>query len=218
MKSWPCCPAPAATRGHATATSNGKGGFKLSLRGQDPAIDFVTLTRGMMARRLNPQQPEASLVLVKATAAVPHEGGLRFPSGATNTAFSATGSPPACPPTARPLPSLQKLIVDNPERFLVQPEVETSIKVQAVFSDGSTRDVTRLAVLRIDQHRISTFRKTASSAPHGPGETTILVRYLDQQTAVRLAFVPQRPGFVWSEAHRPTLSMSTSSPACKSCG
>src|SRR5204863_1261408 len=31
------------------------------------------------------------------------------------------------------------------------------------------------------------------------GETTILVRYLDRQTAVQLAFVPARPGFVWKE-------------------
>src|SRR5207237_706571 len=30
------------------------------------------------------------------------------------------------------------------------------------------------------------------------GETTILVRYLHLQTAVGLAFIPQRPGFVWT--------------------
>ena len=35
------------------------------------------------------------------------------------------------------------------------------------------------------------------------GETTILVRYLDQQTAVQLAFVPARPGFVWPNPPEP---------------
>ena len=30
------------------------------------------------------------------------------------------------------------------------------------------------------------------------GETTILVRYLNRQSAVRLAFVPARPDFIWS--------------------
>ena len=30
---------------------NGKGGFKLSLRGEDPAADFATLTRDALARR-----------------------------------------------------------------------------------------------------------------------------------------------------------------------
>src|SRR5438132_7325534 len=58
---------------------NGKGGFKLSLRGQDPDFDFNVLTRDMLARRVNPQAPESSLVLAKASATVPHEGGLRFP-------------------------------------------------------------------------------------------------------------------------------------------
>src|SRR5213078_3402811 len=31
------------------------------------------------------------------------------------------------------------------------------------------------------------------------GETAILVRYLDQQAVVQLAFVPARPGFVWKD-------------------
>jgi len=177
---------------------HGKGGFKLSLRGQDPALDYLTLTRGMMARRLNPLQPEASLVLAKATAAVPHEGGLRFP--VDNDAYRilrhwiAAGFPADGPASA----TLQKLVVVNPERFLVQPVVEAAIKAQAVFSDGSKRDVTGLACfestnLAIDVSEDGVVRSTQ------PGETTILVRYLNQQTTVRLAFVPERPGFVWAQ-------------------
>ena len=76
---------------------NGRGGFKLSLRGQDPDLDFQTLTRGMLARRLNPQQPEASLILAKAIGAVPHEGGLRFAVQSNSCmAYSAIGLPAAC--------------------------------------------------------------------------------------------------------------------------
>src|SRR5581483_3584088 len=56
----------------------GKGGFKLSLRGQDPDVDYTTLTREMFARRINPMEPDQSLVLLKATTQVAHEGGLRF--------------------------------------------------------------------------------------------------------------------------------------------
>jgi Protein of unknown function (DUF1549)/Protein of unknown function (DUF1553) len=174
---------------------NGKGGFRLSLRGQDPAMDFVTLTRGMMARRLNPQQPEASLVLAKATAAVPHEGGLRFPVGSDEYSLLHHWISAGMPADGSATPQLQKLVVENPERFLVQPEVETTIKAQAIFSDGSTRDVTRLGCFEstnadIDVSENGVVRSTR------PGETTILVRYLNQQTTVRLAFVPQRPGYV----------------------
>src|SRR5688500_6854651 len=60
---------------------NGKGGLRLSLRGEDPAFDFATLTRDMLARRTDPHRPDESLVLKKATGQVPHEGGTRFPVG-----------------------------------------------------------------------------------------------------------------------------------------
>src|SRR5689334_9473151 len=64
--------------GACHGNKSGKGGFKLSLRGQDPDLDYVTLTRDVFARRTNPMEPEQSLILLKATTSMPHEGGLRF--------------------------------------------------------------------------------------------------------------------------------------------
>ena len=57
---------------------NGKGGLKLSLKGEDADADLVALTRGMLGRRTDPHRPTESLVLRKATGQVPHEGGTRF--------------------------------------------------------------------------------------------------------------------------------------------
>src|SRR5262249_13370759 len=57
---------------------NGKNGFKLSLRGEDPEWDRLALTRDTQGRRVNPLRPADSLLLLKATAAIPHEGGRRF--------------------------------------------------------------------------------------------------------------------------------------------
>jgi hypothetical protein len=67
--------------GTCHGNKNGKGGFRLSLRGQDPDIDLQTITRDLFGRRADPIQPEQSLLLLKPTAAVAHEGGLRFKSG-----------------------------------------------------------------------------------------------------------------------------------------
>src|SRR5262245_59651232 len=64
--------------GACHGNQNGKGGFKLSLRGEDLALDFQALTRDMFARRTNPADADQSLILLKATTQIPHEGGLRF--------------------------------------------------------------------------------------------------------------------------------------------
>src|SRR5205809_6202054 len=62
---------------------NGKGGFKLSLKGEDPAADLAALTRDMLARRTDPHRPAESLILQKATGGVPHEGGTHFSKAST---------------------------------------------------------------------------------------------------------------------------------------
>src|SRR2546429_7467928 len=65
-------------QGTCHGNQNGKNGFKLSLRGEDPAFDFAALTRDTHGRRTNPHRPADSLILLKAVAAVPREGGKRF--------------------------------------------------------------------------------------------------------------------------------------------
>ena len=54
-------------QGACHGNQNGKGGFKLSLRGEDPAFDFASLTRDMLGRRADPLRPADSLILLKAT-------------------------------------------------------------------------------------------------------------------------------------------------------
>src|SRR4051812_9387695 len=53
--------------GACHGSKNGKGGFKLSLRGQDPALDYAALTRDLFARRTNSIDPDRSLILLKAS-------------------------------------------------------------------------------------------------------------------------------------------------------
>ncbi|MEP7363497.1 MAG: hypothetical protein ABI972_09600, partial [Acidobacteriota bacterium] len=55
----------------------GQRGFKLSLFGYEPKLDFEALTAGKQPR-VNVKEPEKSLILAKATAQVAHGGGFRF--------------------------------------------------------------------------------------------------------------------------------------------
>src|SRR5689334_14795953 len=54
--------------------SSGQNGFKLSLLGFEPTEDFEHLTKEARGRRLFPAAPDRSLLLLKATATLPHGG------------------------------------------------------------------------------------------------------------------------------------------------
>src|SRR3954447_2813280 len=75
----------------------GQNGFRLSLRGYAPEQDHRWLTREFDGRRIDPARPERSLLLLKATGQVPHEGGRVFgPDGReyrTLLAWIAAGAP-----------------------------------------------------------------------------------------------------------------------------
>src|SRR5262245_35422531 len=59
----------------------GQNGFRLTLFGADPVLDHERLLRETAGRRLNLQDPDASLLLLKATARIPHGGGRRLEAG-----------------------------------------------------------------------------------------------------------------------------------------
>src|SRR6516165_5105859 len=59
-------------QGVCHGNQNGKNGFKLSLRGENPSWDYSALTRDMLGRRVNKDRPADSLILLKPTATIPH--------------------------------------------------------------------------------------------------------------------------------------------------
>ena len=65
-------------QGTCHGSARGKDGFALSLFGFDKRGDYFRLTQELIGRRINMAVPEESLLLLKATGAVPHTGGQRF--------------------------------------------------------------------------------------------------------------------------------------------
>ncbi|HZT82556.1 MAG TPA: DUF1549 domain-containing protein, partial [Gemmataceae bacterium] len=175
---------------------NGKNGFKLSLRGQDPDFDLASLTRDMLGRRLDRQRPADSLLLLKATGAVPHEGGKRFAVGSPEYEIVAAWLRGGGRPDPEGTPVLKAVEVTPAEQVLVDPADRVQLRVRARFSNGTTRDVTQLAVYEPSNLAVSV-TPDGEARRQQTGETAILVRYLDRQAVVRLAFVPARPGFTW---------------------
>src|ERR1051326_5658211 len=60
--------------GTCHGSAKGKNGFKLSLRGYDPEFDYQALINDLSGRRFNRVVVDDSLMLLKPTGEVPHEG------------------------------------------------------------------------------------------------------------------------------------------------
>lgn len=182
--------------GACHGNAKGKAGFKLSLRGEDAQFDFDALTRDQFGRRTNPMHPADSLVLLKATTEIAHEGGKRFAIGSEEYKVLLEWIERGARSDIESAPRLERLEVIPEERFVMDPEDEVRIQAWGVFADGRRKDVTQWAVYEAAS---PTAKVTSDGRVRRAafGETTILVRYLDQQRPVRLAFVPQRPGFEW---------------------
>src|SRR2546422_10583153 len=132
--------------GTCHGNKNGKGGFKLSLRGQDPDVDYLTLTRDLFARRIDSLEPEQSLILLKPTTQVAHEGGLRFKKDSEEYEILRRWIAQGMPNDLGSAPKLERIVVAPQEKVLIEPATEVQLRVQARFTDGATRDITSLAV------------------------------------------------------------------------
>jgi hypothetical protein len=184
--------------GACHGNQNGKNGFKLSLRGQDPDFDLAALTRDTLARRTDRLHPDDSLILLKPTVAVPHEGGMRFAVGSREYDIVRRWIAEGCKDDPPGAPVLQRLDATPRQQVLAEPADQVPLHVTAAFSDGRWRDVTDLAVFEPSNLVVRVGRDGVVHR-QALGETTILVRYLDRQAVVQLAFIPDRPGVAWND-------------------
>ena len=167
----------------------GKGGLSLSLRGQDAAGDFLALTHDLAGRRINRNAADESLMLLKPVAGVPHEGGQRFQVGSLEYTILRDWIRAGSPGPTSTSPPVTQLQVTPQHKNVFLPEDSVQLEVIATFDDGTTRDVTRLATYEAEN--LAT-RISANGLVEQDefGETTIAVRFLNEQLAVRLAFLP----------------------------
>jgi hypothetical protein len=121
----------------------GQNGFKLSLRGYAPEQDYLSLTREFGGRRIDRTKPEDSLVLRKATARTPHEGGRLFAVGSPEYELLLDWITAGYPGPDPNEPKLTRLDL-APDTKVLKPDESVQLVATATFSDGSKRDVTWL--------------------------------------------------------------------------
>ncbi len=131
------------SQGACHGRGSGQNGFRLTLRGYAPELDFLWLTREFDARRICTDVPEESLLLRKPSGHVPHEGGKIFSVGSRPYQILLDWIRSGMPGPLKDEPVLKKLQA-APDQRILKPGEEMQLAVSAEFSDGSSRDVTWL--------------------------------------------------------------------------
>lgn len=176
----------------------GKNGFKLTLRGYDPDVDYDTLTRQSVGRRISLADPASSLMLLKPTFAMPHGGGKRFGTNSLEyrviSEWIAAGTPPPSPKD----PEITGLEV-FPAAATLKPGSEQQIVVRAKYSDGHREDVTRWVKYSSSNEGVATVDDNGRVKLTGSGEVAVTLWYASRVLYSRLT-VPY-PNQVASEVY-----------------
>ncbi|MCA9139683.1 MAG: DUF1553 domain-containing protein [Planctomycetales bacterium] len=133
--------------GSCHGAARGKDGFRMSLFGFDPAGDYHRITREIGVRRINLAIPEDSLFLRKSIGAVPHTGGKLF---GTDSDYYATilewlKNGALNDPADKQPPAVASVAIYPPQAVIEGEGTTQRFVAVATYSDGTTRDVTRLA-------------------------------------------------------------------------
>ncbi|HMO36447.1 MAG TPA: DUF1549 domain-containing protein, partial [Gemmatales bacterium] len=182
--------------GTCHGAAKGKNGFRLSLRGYDPEYDWHTLVDDLAGRRFN---RAASLMLLKPTNAVPHQGGYLFDVDSNYyrllELWIAQGVRSDVETTSR----ATRLEVSPANIELDREGRAQQMLVKAYYEDGSSRDVTRDVSYSFSNTETASVTQEGLVTALRRGEGAILLRYEGLYANVPLMVMGQREGFQWQE-------------------
>lgn len=178
---------PLLTRGGCNSgachgTPSGKNNFHLSLLGFEPTNDFEYITKESLGRRVNPAAPELSLLIQKATGEVPHGGGSRFKRNGKEVATIGRWIEEGMQYNPNKEASVERIEI-FPQVRVLPIDGSQQLTVTAYFSDGTARDITRMAEYKpnhpkmseVDEHGLVHIKDMT-------GTTSVMVRFQEHVT------------------------------------
>ncbi|HLJ10320.1 MAG TPA: DUF1549 and DUF1553 domain-containing protein [Planctomycetaceae bacterium] len=175
--------------------SLGKNGFKLSLRGSDPELDFAAITKEQFGRRLNLQFPETSLIVAKPRGDAPHEGGVRFRRSSLANEIMVNWIQQGAPgDLADPARVVAVRLV--PDKLMLRPRQKHRVQMIAIYNDGTTRDVTRLGAFSVNNTQFAEVDDEGQVVAGDAGETAIAGRFERTFGAAGVIVLKPNPDFV----------------------
>ncbi len=160
--------------------SGGQNGFRLSLLGFEPQDDYEYLVKEGRGRRLFPAAPDNSLLLLKGANIVPHGGGERISKDTFDYRLIHRWIAQGMPRGDVNAPVVARIEV-FPQHRLMTRNGSQQLSVIAVYTDGSTEDVTHTAQFEANNKDmaepdasglVKVFEQT--------GDVAIMVRYASQ--------------------------------------
>ncbi len=184
--------------GTCHGSAKGKNGFKLSLRGYDPEFDYQALINDVSGRRFNRVEVDQSLMLLKPTAEVPHEGRQPIKPGSRYhqilRQWIAEGAQFEDPAQNRP----KSLTVAPDQIEMDLPGRTQQMLVLAKYADGSSRDVTREVVFSINNLDVAAIKDGVVTALRR-GEAAVLMRYEGLYATKEVTVMGDRSGWAWED-------------------
>ena len=172
----------------------------LSLFGYDPVGDYYRVTRELSGRRIDLAYPAESLLVEKATEAVPHTGGKLFSKDSeyhdTLVSWLKAGAPDDPEDIATPT-SLNIY----PDQAVLEGKGRTQQFIAvAGYSDGTTRDVTSLTVFETNNAPSAEISKDGMVTAGNRGEAFVMARFATFTVGSQVIVIPeglnyQRPEF-----------------------
>jgi hypothetical protein len=167
--------------GQCHGSFSGKGGFRLSLFAGSAEMDYQNI-RGAFDRRLDPQNPKRSLLLLKPTGQVEHGGSVKLRKGSWQydvlAKWIAAG--------ARYQPEKEARVVSvrvEPASIVLTGEpsgVSRRLSVHAKLSNGQEDDVTKFTRFESLDPSTADVDADGTVTRNLPGDTAILAHYAGQ--------------------------------------
>ena len=165
--------------------ASGQNGFKLSLLGFYPDEDYEFLVKEGRGRRIFSTSPSQSLLLTKPVGRSPHGGGKRMDVTGYEYRLIARWIEQGTP-YGKPEDPEVVGIKCLPEGRVMDRGVNQQITVLATYSDGTTEDVTRMALYEPnDTEMAEVTDKALVKTLDLAGEVAIMARYQGQVSTFR---------------------------------
>ncbi|MGV3724783.1 MAG: DUF1549 and DUF1553 domain-containing protein, partial [Actinomycetota bacterium] len=171
--------------GSCHGANSGKGGFRLSLRGYAPELDFLWITRQLGGRRISRENPEQSLLLRKPLMLVAHGGGKALEKHSREYYTLLGWLRQGAPGVDEKDPKLVSLTTVPGDQVFRRGQKQR-VLIQAKYSDGSVRDVTSRAVFGSNDAGIASVSPDGEVVATAPGATAVQAKYADQLAVVRV--------------------------------